>query len=161
MKRRPEPACPSVARLRGGLLAGLLSLLLPALAGAEQTIAYEPTTVTLTGTLHGGTFVHPKGEHVPFWFLRLREPVAVPADPANSINEAASGVKEIHVYSTDESLRRRLKRRLGHRVSVDGTVFHQHTAWHVRTLVMQVTALHDPGPGDRSGRDVLPESVAK
>lgn len=144
MKRRPEPAGPSAASLRDGLLAGLLSLL-PALAGAEQTIAYEPAITTLSGTLRGGAFVHPSGQRVPFWYLQVREPVRVAADPHNPVNAAAAGVKELQVYPGNAALVRRLQRQVGRRVLVQGAVFHEHTAWHVRTLVMVASSVQEGG----------------
>ncbi len=129
-------------RRMGGLL--LIAALMPAAVRAEQLIAYEPATTTLTGTLAGGWFNHPNGERVRFWFVKVREPVRVRADPANPVNGDADGVREIHVYSMDAAIRRQLDGRVGRPVTLTGAVFHGHNAWHVRTLVMAVTGVRRP-----------------
>lgn len=144
MSLRAELRRRFAALLSAGPMA-LLIALAPCRVQAEQTIAYEPALVTLTGTLRGGEFAHPNGQQVPFWYLRVREPVRVPADPANSINVETSGVMEIQVHPANEAMRKRLKRSVGHRITLAGTVFHEHTAWHARELVMVVSEPHAPG----------------
>lgn len=130
-------------RLVGGAL--LIAALLPGAVRAEQLIAYEPATTTLNGTLSGGWFSHPNGQRVRFWFVKVREPVRVRADPANPVNGAADGVREIQVYSMDAAIRRQLDRRVGRQVALTGEVFHGHNAWHVRTLVMAVSSVRRQG----------------
>ncbi len=143
LARGSSRAVAVLRRLMGGLL--LAAAVWPAGAWAEQLIAYEPAVTTLTGTLAGGWFAHPNGQRVRFWFVKLREPVGVRADPANPVNGDANGVREIQLYSADAALRRQLDRRLGQRVALAGAVFHGHTAWHVRTLVMAVSSVRRSG----------------
>jgi len=43
------------------------------------------------------------------------------------------------------SPRKRLKRSVGHHITLAGTVFHEHTAWHARERVVVVSEPHAPG----------------
>ena len=90
--------------------------LVPNFAFCDQVIQYEPVVVELSGTVYQGKFQHPNGQWVHYSFIKLKVPVAIKADQGNE-----------------------LKAKAGRSVIVTGSVFHEHTAWHMRPLVMIVS----------------------
>lgn len=65
--------------------------------------------------------------------------VGIKADQENEINCDETDISEIQLYSNSERIGRTLKAKAGRSVIVTGTVFHEHTAWHIRPLVMIVS----------------------
>lgn len=127
--------------MRKLLISICVGLLLSPQSRAENIISYEPAAAELSGTLLRGTFRHPNGHRYPFYFLKLSSAVNVEADGADSINVTEHGVSEIQLYSGSKTVNRELKSHEGKFVSVKGMVFHAHTAWHRRKLVMNVSEL--------------------
>ena len=113
--------------------------LVPNFAFCDQVIQYEPIVVELSGTVHQGKFRHPNGQWVHYSFIKLKVPVGIKADQGNEINCDETDISEIQLYSNSERIGRRLKAKAGRSVIVTGTVFHEHTAWHMRPLVMMVS----------------------
>jgi hypothetical protein len=116
----------------------LCALLLSVFARAEQPLQYEPSVVEVSGKIAKGKFQHPNGEWVGFYSLKLMTPVSIKADGANPINVSESGIKEIQLYSNSPEIRQKLDKLPEREATVKGTLFHSHTAWHVRPLVMEV-----------------------
>ena len=112
---------------------------IPNFAFCDQVIQYEPIVVELSGTVHQGKFQHPNGQWVHYSFIKLKVPVGIKADQENEINCDESDISEIQLYSNSEKIGRTLKAKAGRSVIVTGTVFHEHTAWHIRPLVMIVS----------------------
>lgn len=121
--------------VRSGLL---LVALLSGYARAEQVLDYEPSVVKVSGKIAMGKFQHPNGESVSFYLLKLIIPASIEADRANLINASESEIKEIQLYSNDSKVRKKLDKLPGKDAIVKGTLFHSHTAWHIRPLVMNV-----------------------
>jgi hypothetical protein len=120
----------------------VITIVFAGLINADQLLRYEPAVSELSGKLIKGKFQHPNGEWVNYWFLRLNSPVEIKADnEENSFNESESGIKEIQLYSFDKKLINQLNNNRNKNVKVKGTIFHSHTAWHVRPLVMEVQQL--------------------
>ena len=113
--------------------------LVPNFAFCGQVIQYEPVVVELSGTVHQGKFQHPNGQWVHYSFIKLKVPVEIRADQENEINCDETDISEIQLYSNSERIGRTLKAKAGRCVIVTGTVFHEHTAWHIRPLVMIVS----------------------
>lgn len=107
-------------------------------ARADQVVQYEPSVVEVTGKIAKGKFRHPNGEWVAFYSLKLETPVAIESDGVNPINVSESGVKQIQLYSNSSEVRQLLETLSEKDAKVKGTLFHSHTAWHVRPLVMNV-----------------------
>ena len=107
-------------------------------AHSEQLLKYEPEVTEISGNLSKGKFQHPNGTWVEFYVLKLVNPASIVADGVNGINESESNVEEIQIYSSSQAIRKVLSELLGKNVTVKGTIFHAHTAWHVRPLVMDV-----------------------
>jgi len=71
--------------------------------------------------------------------IRLTQPVSIHPDGVNPINSAESCIPEIQLMTNDPGVLKHLSGSGGRRMLVRGTVFHEHTAWHVRPLVMIVS----------------------
>lgn len=106
---------------------------------ASREISYEPTVVELTGKVRMARGRHPNGTWMTYPVMRLTRPVSVKADGVNSINSTEPCISEVQLITSDPSLNRRLSASRKVRMVVRGTVFHEHTAWHMRKLVMTVT----------------------
>jgi hypothetical protein len=120
----------------------MMALAISGLARADQLLTYEPVVNEVKGAVIKGKFQHTNGQWVKFWFLKLTTPAKINADSLNDINGSENGIREIQLYSDNPALRKKLDRCNGKRVSVNGTLFHEHTAWHVRTLVMDVQGIN-------------------
>jgi roadblock/LC7 domain-containing protein len=105
-------------------------------------VLYEPAVVQLDGVLRTGKFRHPNGEWVKYYVLKLDKPVSVAADKVNAVNVSESGVNEVQAASTTPAVEKTLKAAVNKHVVLEGTLFHGHTAWHIRKLVMLVSATH-------------------
>lgn len=111
-------------------------------ARAGQLLTYEPAVNEVKGTVVKGKFRHLNGQWVKFWFLKLATPAEIHADGVDDFNKSEDGIREIQLYSDEPALRKLLDNCNGKRVIVSGTLFHEHTAWHVRTLVMDVQDIY-------------------
>jgi hypothetical protein len=110
---------------------------------AATSVEYEPTKVQLSGQLLIARSRHPNGKKLRYPVLRLPEPIAVSGEvgPKNEINSAELCVREIQLYAADKALYSKLFSAKPRTVAVSGTLFHGHTAWHIRKIVMSVTEL--------------------
>jgi uncharacterized membrane-anchored protein len=79
--------------------------------------------------------------------MYLAQPVSIQADGVNAINSTEPCVSEVQLIGSDRRIHERLFASGGTRLVVRGTVFHEHTAWHMRRLVMVVSE------ANRAGRD--------
>lgn len=124
------------------LLLALMAVAIPACADAGQALQFEPAVVTVSGTVAKGKHEHPNGSWFDVLILKLAEPASIKGDGVkDSMNVDEKNIIEIQVSSTDGALLKRLGALNGRSVTVSGTLFHSHTAWHVRELVMMVTAV--------------------
>jgi hypothetical protein len=118
---------------------GFILGFIPCLSVADQAIQYEPAVVALTGKVAYGKFQHPNGQWIRSSILKLNESVSVDHDGQNPINVREIHVTEIQLYADSKHLRRSLKAKTGKETTVEGIMFHSHTAWHIRPLVMAVS----------------------
>jgi hypothetical protein len=110
--------------------------------GQASSLQYEPTVVEVHGMLKSGKREHPNGEMFDFYIIKLDSPVSISADKDNEINVAELDVKEIQVYSNEPAIRKSMAALVDKHIAAKGTIFHEHTAWHVRVLVMDVQDLN-------------------
>jgi hypothetical protein len=109
-------------------------------------LAYEPRVVTLAGKIHQGRFQHPNGEWVRFQYVKLDAPINMKADSNNPVNIEERDVIEVQIYSDKAAIRKALNASVGSKVVLKGTIFHEHTAWHNRKLIMDVSAVNASAP---------------
>ena len=109
-----------------------------------QVVPYEPTTVTLSGRIAVRKSSHPNGTQMVYPILQLPKPVTIAGEsgPSNPINAREECVREIQLYALEPSVHKKLVASQSKRVEVTGTLFHGHTAWHTRSIVMTVGQVH-------------------
>jgi hypothetical protein len=132
---------PSLTRWMMAVRAAVCALLalMPLGGSSGEELKYEPAVVQMTGTVSKGKREHPNGTWFDFYIVKLAAPASIKGDgEKDSFNVDEKGVKEIQVFSTDEAVLKTIGKLDGKKVAVTGTLFHAHTAWHVRELVMTV-----------------------
>ena len=122
----------------------LFGLVVFAAGSANATIcapvSYEPRETTLSGSIVISVVRHPNGTPMKNPILRLEAPVTVmPSEQANPINVVEPCVWEVQLFSPNRDLHEQLLNTTS--ATVTGTLFHEHTAWHVRKVVMKVETL--------------------
>jgi hypothetical protein len=124
------------------LLFLLLTAVLPLLAVADDVLRYEPAVVQVSGTISKGKHQHPNGTWFDVLVLKLATPASIKGDgEKDSFNVDEKNVTELQVYSPDAALLKNMGALNGKDVTLKGTLFHAHTAWHVRDLVLMVAAI--------------------
>ena len=117
-----------------------------------QCLRYEPTVVTLEGTLSTKLFYGPPnyGETAqqdakePQYLLSLEEPICTDRDPKSpDLNAAESGVTVLQLVAGTAELREALRSALGRKVLVNGTLFHAHTGHHHTPVVLTLKQVRD------------------
>jgi len=131
------------------LLLRLLPLVfLPTVIGGAQhrTLAYEPATVELRGTLALEQKYGPPNygenpesdEKVRVPILVLSEPVDVQGDPRSDLNgEAVRDVRKVQLVFKSRSYQRLVDKN----VVATGTLFHAHTGHHYPDVLMNVSTI--------------------
>jgi hypothetical protein len=110
------------------------------MAKADQVLQYEPAVMEITGKITDGKAQHPNGSWFDFQLIKLSEPASIKGDDSgNSFDVSEAVIKEIQIYSGDKEMRKRLSALVGKKAVLKGTLYHAHTAWHVRDLVLTVT----------------------
>jgi hypothetical protein len=107
----------------------------------SRKIAYEPHVAELKGTVSIARARHPNRTWMTYPVMRLTQPVSIQADGVNPINSSEACIPEVQLTSNDPEVRGRLFSSQGKHLVVRGTVFHEHTAWHMRRLVMIVSEI--------------------
>ncbi|MFN3168941.1 MAG: DUF4431 domain-containing protein [Phycisphaeraceae bacterium] len=80
-----------------------------------------------------------------YYYLQLDRPVAFDRN-VSPTNRAEPSERELHLVPTSDDQFEQLRTRLGQRVTVVGSCFHGHTAYHRRSVVVSVDMLLDPLP---------------
>jgi hypothetical protein len=120
----------------------LLLILVPLLTGFGEELQYEPAVVQVAGTVAKGKREHPNGTWFDFYLVKLSTPASIKGDgEKDSFNVGEKNVKEIQVFSTDAAVLKQIGKMEGKKVVVTGAIFHAHTAWHVRELVVTAKAI--------------------
>jgi hypothetical protein len=89
-----------------------------------------------------------KGKHEhsnETWFdilvLKLDKPASIKGDDTrDSLNVSEDKITETQVSSMDNAVLKKVGAMEGKKVTLSGTLFHSHTAWHVRELVLMAPA---------------------
>jgi hypothetical protein len=117
----------------------------------SECLSYEPTVVTISGTLVRKTFPGPpnydsvkKGDRRETgWFLDLPENVCVKVDRAEpDLNPKQSGIHGIQLVLQPRQCAQ-YKSLVGKRVIATGTLFGEHTAHHHTPVLLTVRTLED------------------
>ncbi len=126
------------------LIAGLLGMMAsPVLA---RCLEYEPTGVSLSGTLVRQTFPGPpnyqsvaRGDQPKrYWILRLIRPVCV--DVADHFDIHEEGQRQIQLV-VEPGQYKQFRKLLGQRVTATGKLFHAHTAHHYKPLLLTTSEI--------------------
>jgi hypothetical protein len=113
-----------------------------ALAQECPSVRYEPEPVTLQGTVSISVGKHPDGTRQERPILQLENAVTVePSAQADPVNTREACVSEIQLVANSAALHALLLKTGKATVTVAGTLFHEHTAWHVRPVLMAVKSL--------------------
>ena len=113
---------------------------------AQKCVAYEPDTVSVTGTIKRRTFAGPpnyesvaRGDQPEqVWVLRLARPICVSA----SGDQEEKNVSDLQLVFTDaEKDYQRYRSFVGRRVTVNGRLFHAHTGHHHTTVLLTVNGI--------------------
>ena len=113
---------------------------------AQKCVAYEPDTVSLSGTIKRRTFAGPpnyesvaKGDQPEqVWVLRLARSICV---SASGDQEEEKNVSDLQLVFTDAEEYRRYKSFVGQPVTVNGGLFHAHTGHHHTTVLLNVNSI--------------------
>lgn len=137
-----------VKRFLGALLALLATLLtLSAFDKKENSACLEyGVDIELIGTLKKETFPGPpewesveKGdEPLIYWILHLERPICMNQPSKDElIDVAEKNINRIQINPANlENMYKDYRSLLNKRVKAAGTLYHQHTAYHVTTVVM-------------------------
>jgi hypothetical protein len=130
---------------------------------AAECLPYEPDNSTIVGTVVRKVFpgrpsfesIADGDEKLVYWILKLDRPVCVGSPGlATEVNEPESEVREIQLAPRDDKFYKHHRGVVGKRVKVTGTLFHQHSAWHVTKVVLQVGSLSHAQP-------IIPRDAAR
>jgi hypothetical protein len=118
----------------------------------SECLSYEPSVVTLSGTLVRKTFPGPpnyesvkKGDRPETsWFLDLPESVCVNESKTEpDLNPKQSGIHEIQLVLKPEQYQQH-KGMVGMKVLATGTLFGEHTGHHHTPVLLTVRTLDEP-----------------
>jgi hypothetical protein len=101
--------------------------------------ADDTAEVKITGTLAIVKFKHPNGSNLQAYVVRL--PKAVCADVTDMDKKVHRVTKIGRVQVSGELDERTFKRLLNKRVTVGGTLFGQHTAYHIAPILVQMKSI--------------------
>lgn len=127
---------------RAAILAALLFAGGASGAAAQGCLkADDKAEVKITGTLAIVKFKHPNGTNLQAWVVQL--PRQVCADVTDMDDKVHRVDKIGRVQVSGELDERTFKRLLNKRVTVGGTLFGQHTAYHIAPILIQMKSI-DP-----------------
>jgi hypothetical protein len=111
----------------------------------DTRVAYGPKTVKLTGKLVNETDVI-KGQKATSTILKLSSPIELVPD--GKLREfptpALKGIKELWVYSEDQTVNKKIAKLIGRLVTVTGTLAGQLSSWQTREAIISVTEVVSP-----------------
>ncbi len=109
-------------------------------AAAQGCLKADDTAeVKITGTLAIVKFKHPNGTNLQAYVVRLPKPVC--ADVTDMDKKVQRVDKIGRVQVSGELDERTFKRLLNKRVTVGGTLFGQHTAYHIAPILIQMKSI--------------------
>jgi hypothetical protein len=124
----------------------------PAFVQAQNTLAYEPAVVTLTGTLRRATLPGSPGfesiakgdQPEACYFLTIAKPVTVRGNGKDEFDVTEKAVRDFQLTSTkSDTLFKQFQKMSKSRsqVVLMGTLFHAMTGHHHTAVLMDVTSL--------------------
>ena len=125
---------------RAAFLAALLLAVGASGAAAQSCLtADDKAEVKITGTLAIVKFKHPNGTNLQAYVVQL--PKQVCADVTDMDSKVHRVDKIGRVQVSGELDERTFKRLLNKRVTVGGTLFGQHTAYHIAPILIQMKSI--------------------
>ncbi len=127
--------------------AGAIVLFLAAGAASDAAAqgclqADDKAEVTITGTLVIVKFKHPgNGSNQQAYVVRLPKPVCADVTDIDDKVHRVNGIGRVQVAGEIDA--RTFNRLLNKRVTIGGTLFGQHTAYHIAPILIQMKAI-DP-----------------
>lgn len=112
-------------------------------AAAQTCLKADDTAeVKITGTLAIVKFVHPgNGSKLQAYVVRLPQPVCADVTDAVDSKKVERVTKIVRVQVSGELDERTFKALLNKRVTVGGTLFGQHTAYHIAPILIQMKSI--------------------
>ena len=106
-----------------------------------QTYEYEPSSVTLYGTLVSAPGETPDGDKLMYPALKLIIPITVEGTPGDDFNsQTEKGITLLQLVLKQKMVKK-FKKLKGQRVTVIGTLFHSHTGHHHTDVLFEPTAI--------------------
>lgn len=123
----------------------LMPLIWNATSYAAETLRYEPSVVTLQGTLSLRNFAGPpnyedvkKGDRLErYWILTLKNPIRVVASPSDELFSTQENVEEIQLVCP-EDCGKKFSFLSGKDATLTGTLFSAHSGHHHKNVLMTV-----------------------
>ena len=113
-------------------------------AGEAQTLKYQPSVVTLVGTITSGTGEGPGGEKVVFPAIKLAVPVRVEPDATDSRTQPEDGVSLIQLVISSTATMALYESLKDKPATVTGTLFHSSSPEYHHTKVLITVKEIDP-----------------
>jgi hypothetical protein len=109
-------------------------------AAAQGCLKADDTAeVKITGTLAIVKFKHPNGTNLQAYVVRLLKPVCADVTDMDKKVQRVDRIGRVQV--SGELDERTFKRLLNKRVTVGGTLFGQHTAYHIAPILIQMKSI--------------------
>ncbi|GEM_PF-6257669 len=111
----------------------------------EPVLGYEPDVEKISGIVSIGHARHPNGTKMTYPVLTMTKSITVSRN-SDGFNQPEQHITEIQLVS-DNQLASKLLKSDGLRVEVTGKLFHEHTAWHMCKILMDVESyrpMQDP-----------------
>jgi hypothetical protein len=113
-------------------------------AGEAQTLKYQPSVVTLVGTMTSGTGDGPGGAKVVFPAIKLAVPVRVEPDASDSRTQPEDGVSLIQLVISSTATMALYESLKDKPATVTGTLFHSSSPEYHHTKVLITVKEIDP-----------------
>ena len=105
-------------------------------AAAAQTLKYQPSVVSLVGTITSGTAEGPGGEKVAFPAIKLTAPVRVEPDATDTRNKAEADVSLVQLVISSTATMALYESLKDKPATVTGTLFHSSAPEYHHTQVL-------------------------
>jgi hypothetical protein len=120
---------------------------------AKKCLKYGPSVVTLTGTLRSQVFPGPPNyesiktgdERETAIILTLVTETCTSGQDRESLEVPETGVREVQLVVTKDAYWKTIRRLMGKRARVTGTLFHAHTGHHRTKVLINVSQIRAAG----------------
>ena len=124
---------------------GLIAAIFCLPARAQKCLEFEPTTVTLTGTLYSKVFPGPPnyesirhGDRKETAIILKLAKSKCTTGETMGMDGSYTGLREMQLVILDDKWWKTVRRRMGKHVVVTGTLFGAHTGHHRTKVLIQV-----------------------